>query len=161
MARRTASRMAAVQAVYQMETGGEDAKTIIEEYRLHRLGKPVDGTEMLLPDGILFGRIVEGVSGRYEELEQIIGAALRKQSRYRDASEAGDEAAAEEGRKPPLPEPLLYAVLLCGACELLAHPETDAPIIISDYIDVTHGFYGGGEPKMVNAVLDTIAKAVR
>lgn len=158
MARRTASRMAAVQAVYQMETAGEDAKTIIEEYRLHRLGKPVDGAEMVLPDGILFGRIVEGVSGRYKELEQVIGAALRKQSRYRGSSESGN---GEEAARPMLPEPLLYAVLLCGACELLAHPETDAPVIISDYIDVAHGFYDGGEPKMVNAVLDTIAKAVR
>jgi N utilization substance protein B len=58
-------------------------------------------------------------------------------------------------------EPLLTSILACGTYELLAHHETDAPIIISDYLHITHGFFAGPESKMVNGVLDAIAKEIR
>jgi N utilization substance protein B len=58
-------------------------------------------------------------------------------------------------------EPLLTAILVCGTYELLAHPEIDAPIIISDYLHVTHGFFEGSESKLVNGILDALAKEVR
>ena len=58
-------------------------------------------------------------------------------------------------------EPLLSAILICGTYELLAHGEIDAPIIIADYLHVTHGFFEGSESKLVNGVLDALAKELR
>jgi N utilization substance protein B len=43
----------------------------------------------------------------------------------------------------------------------LAHHDIDVPVIISDYLDITHAFYEGSESKLVNGVLDQISKAVR
>ena len=58
-------------------------------------------------------------------------------------------------------EALIYSILICGAAELLAHLDIDAPVIINEYLDVTHAFYDTGESKLVNGVLDAIAGKVR
>ena len=56
---------------------------------------------------------------------------------------------------------MLKSVLLCGICELLIHTETDAPIIVNDYLNVTHEFYDQKQVSFVNGVLDAVAKLVR
>ncbi len=143
IARASAARLAAVQAVYQMLGNNQSAQSVISEYRLHRLGETVDGVEMVTPDGILFQTVVEGVYDRMNTLEDMIVAALQK-----------------SGKTKPS-EPLLMAILLCGTFELLMNPDVDAPVILSDYLNVTHAFYEKGESKLVNALLDAIKKAVR
>lgn len=143
IARASAARLAAVQAVYQILTNDQSAQSVISEYRLHRLGEAVDGMEMVTPDGILFQKIVEGVYDQMNMLEEMLVAALQK-----------------NGKTKPS-EPLLMAVLLSGAFELLMNTEVDAPVIVSDYLNVTHAFYETGESKLVNALLDAIKKAVR
>ena len=143
IARATAARLAAVQAVYQMLANNQSAQSVISEYRLHRLGQAVDGVEMVTPDGVLFLKVVEGVYDRLNTREEMLGAAFQKSNKTRPS------------------EPLLMAVLLCGAYELLMNTEVDAPVILSDYLNVTHAFYETGESKLVNALLDAIKKAVR
>lgn len=143
IARASAARLAAVQAVYQILANDQSAQSVISEYRLHRLGQAVDGVEMVTPDGILFQSIVEGVYDRMNMLEEMIVAALQK-----------------NGKSKPS-EPLLMAVLFCGTYELLMNTEIDAPVILSDYLNVTHAFYETGESRLVNALLDAIKKAVR
>lgn len=143
IARSSAARLAAVQAVYQMLGNNQSAQSVISEYRLHRLGEKVDGVEMVTPDGILFQTIVEGVYDRMNTLEDMIVAALQK-----------------NGKSKPS-EPLLMSILLCGTFELLMNLDVDAPVILSDYLNVTHAFYEQGESKLVNALLDAIKKAVR
>lgn len=142
-ARATAARLAAVQAVYQMIANDQAAASVISEFRLHRIGKPVDGQEMVTPDGVLFESIVRGAYDRWNELEGMIGAAFAK-----------------SGKSAPS-EPLLLAVLMCGSWELMANLDIDAPLIMSEYLNVTHAFYDQGESKLVNAVLDSVKKAVR
>ena len=58
-------------------------------------------------------------------------------------------------------EPLLNAVFLCGAFELMVLQAIDFPVIISDYLHVTHAFFDKGEAKLVNALLDSIRQTVR
>ncbi len=143
--RRTSARLAAVQAVYQMRAGGQDARQVVGEYRLFRLGKPVDGAALAAPDDTLFASIVSGLESRKDDVMSLVSGAL-------EGRHKGDAAALE---------PLLLGIMMCGAYELLAHHDVDVPIIIADYLDITHSFYDGGESKIVNAVLDRIAKNVR
>lgn len=137
------ARLAAVQAVYQILTNDQSAQAVISEYKLHRLGKEEGCAEMVTPDGVLFQAVVEGVYERMNALEDMIGAAFQK-----------------AGKTKPS-EPLLMAILLCGAYELLNHLDTDAPLIVSDYLNVTHAFYELGESKLVNAILDSVKSSIR
>lgn len=143
IARASAARLAATQAVYQIMTNEQSAQSVVSEYKLYRLGKPVDDVEMVTPDGVLFQAIVEGVYERMNHLEGLVA-----------------DAAAKGGKTAPV-EPLLMAVLLCGAWELFANHDIDAPVIVSDYLNVTHAFYEQGEAKLVNGMLDAIRQAVR
>ncbi|HEY8192256.1 MAG TPA: transcription antitermination factor NusB, partial [Alphaproteobacteria bacterium] len=128
-ARASAARLAAVQAVYQILANEQSSASVISEYKLHRLGKPVDGEEMVTPDGALFQTVVDGVYQRMNLLEEMIESAMKS------------------GKKSKPSEPLLMAILLCGAFELLANLDIDAPVIVSDYLNVTHAFYEQGESK--------------
>ncbi len=142
-ARATAARLAAVQAVYQIITNDQPASSVISEYRLHRFNQPVDEVEMVTPDGTLFQDIVSGTYDRWNELESILSAALEK-----------------SGKSLPS-EPLLRGIMLCGAWELLSNHDADGPLIVAEYLDVTHAFYDQGESRLVNAVLDSVLKSVR
>jgi len=148
-ARRTAARLAAVQAYYQMLSNEQKADDVIEEFKMHRLGKPVDDNEMVLPDGVLFTKIVKGVTQRSDDLSSIIDTFLAA----RDSTKSSKTLESLET--------LLRSILLCGSFELLAHHDIDAPIIIADYLDISHAFFESGEAKLVNAALDHVNKAVR
>ena len=148
IARLTAARLAAVQAVYQMALNDQNAASVIGEFKLHRLGKPVDGEDMVLADGILFEDIVRGLSHRMDDARGLLDAALGKRGEGQDGKVKGVE-------------PLLHSILICGTYELMAHGQYDAPLIISDYINISKSFYDDGGPKLVNAVLDSVNKAVR
>jgi len=140
-ARSSAARLAAVQAVYQMLTNDQVASVVTEEFLSRRLGKPVDGIDMVVPDGTLFKSVVNGVETRKDDLIGLIKGAQK------------------EGKS--ISEPLLNAILLCGAYELLAHHDTDTPLVIAEYLHVTQAFYDQGESKLVNGILDHIGKSVR
>jgi transcription antitermination protein NusB len=138
-ARMSAARLAAVQALYRMMLNRDTATTVIREFAAYRFNEKIDDEDMVLPDGILFERIVKGLDMRRGEVELLVTERL------------GDR----------VPEPLLMSVLLCGAYELLAHTDIDAPIIIADYLHVTKAFYDKSEAGLVNAVLDALRPLVR
>jgi N utilization substance protein B len=146
VARKSAARLAAVQAVYQMSLNNQTAADVIAEFIDFRIGKSVDGEKMVAADGALFTEIVKGLDAREDDATDFVKKAMETRSI------AG---------KSNIVEPLLESILLCGAYELMANGTTDAPIIISDYVNVAHSFYADGAPQLVNAVLDTINKAIR
>lgn len=160
-ARLSAARLAAAQAVYQMIANQQGAVSVTEEFIERRLGQPLDGAAMVMPDGVLFRDIVRGVDERRADLDELIQAAARKPDAALEPETAQDPEAAQNEAVFAAHEPLLRAVVLCGAYELLAHGETDAPIIIADYLHVTHAFFDQGEARLVNAILDQIRRAVR
>ncbi len=140
-ARMSAARLLGVQAVYQMLSDkNQKPDTVIKEYLNHRAGMEVDGETMVSPDEDHFTTVVRGVTEHQEQLQTMI-----KKNRGKD-----DKI-----------EPLLNAIFLCGAFELMVIQAIDAPIIIADYIHVAHAFYEGGEAKLVNAVLDSMRQTVR
>lgn len=143
-----AARLAAVQAVYQAALNPQDTKPAIDEYKRRHMGQPVDEQDMVPPDETLFSRVISGLETRRSDVEALVDGAL---------------SASGPGRNPRdlSGEPLLKAILLCGATELLIRPEIDPPIVISDYIEVTHAFYDQGEHKLVNAILDKIKSSLQ
>ncbi len=142
-ARRKAARLAAVQALYQIELSGTGVEAAIGEFVKHRFGEEVDGAQFVAADPQLFADIVRGASHRRPEVDGLLSGAL-------DA-------------KFPLErlEMLLRAILRAGAYEVFAHTGTHPRILISEYVDVAHAFFAGREPGMVNGVLDNVARKVR
>jgi N utilization substance protein B len=145
IARNSAARLLAVQAVYQMHKNEQDAKTVIREFLDHRAGVDVegDGEVMVSPNQEHFSDLVQGVEEHINQLGEMV-------SHNRGEKKSGQKT-----------EPLLNAIFLCGAYELMMMPKIDAPVIISDYLHVTHAFYDENEAKLVNAVLDSLKKTVR
>jgi transcription antitermination protein NusB len=141
-AKNLSARLAAVQGVYQSIHNAQSLQSVYEEHLLHRNPPPVDeGAEkMVQPDGTLLKLVLLGIQEQRADIDKMIKASLTRNKE---------------------PEPLLYSILLCGACELLMNTDTDVPIIINDYLNVTHSFYEHGEVSLVNGVLDAIAKSLR
>lgn len=143
---KTSARLYAVQAVYQMLLSGMDAPSVYNDVMVNRVGiePELDGIERPAPE--LLSAILQGVAARRDDLDPVLSAHLKN----------GEDAGAMT-----LKEPLLYALLLCGIYELMAHLDIDAPVIISDYLDVAHAYYQGNEPRMVNGILDAIRPLYR
>lgn len=144
-ARNSAARLLAVQAVYQMHKNDQDAEAVIKEFIEHRTGVDSDGDEMVTPDQDHFALVVRGVTEHVAQLTDMI------------AQNRGKQAENETAKK----EPLLQAILLCGAFELMVLQAIDFPVIISDYLHVTQAFYEEGESRLVNGLMDSIRKTVR
>ena len=135
------ARLCAVQAVYQHRVNPGPQAALLEEYPHRRKSEDAQGETLPDPDGALLKNILHGVRARRAEIDGLVRAHLNP-VRRRDL------------------EPLLEAVLLCGAEEIL-RGEADAPLIINDYLEIAHGFYSQGEVALVNAVLDAVAAALK
>lgn len=140
-AKNTAARLSAVQALYQASRNKQDAGGLVSEYLAYRAEAEFEGEKPVKMDGALFRKVVQGVYERAADLENVINQNLLKENKGM--------------------EPLLKAILLCASYELMAHTEVDAPIIINDYLNITHSFYEEGEAKLVNGVLDKISNNFR
>jgi transcription antitermination protein NusB len=141
-AQKTGARLAAVQVLYQMRLNNQEAQSAVHEYIKHRNGFNLDGDVFVPADEDMLQEIITGVQTRWTDIDDVVTAALAT------------------GGKTEV-EPLLDAILRAGTFELLAQGHTDTGIIIHDYLNITAGFYDGSEPKLVNAILDRIAKTVR
>ena len=142
--RRTAARIAAVQALYQRDMSDDSTiDDIIAEFTEYHPRVENDEAPPLKVDPTLFADITRGAADRLEEVDVLITTAL------------------VDGWTIDRLEALLRAVLRAGTFELLARPETPAKVIINQYIDVAHAFFGRGEPGFVNGVLDRLAHRLR
>lgn len=141
-AQKTAARLAAVQILYQMKMNNQDAPSALREFISSRIGFNLDGDVFVPADKEMLENIVLGVQERWMDIDAIVMQVLA------------------DGKKDSV-ETLIDGILRCGVYELLAHGDIDTGIIIHDYLNVTAGFFDGSEPKLVNAILDKVAKTVR
>ncbi|MEM7069514.1 MAG: transcription antitermination factor NusB [Pseudomonadota bacterium] len=141
--KRGAARLAAVQALYQMEMTGARINEIVEEYENIRIGKEVDGDEYLEADLGWFRGIVSGVVSGQKELDPLIHNTL-----------PSDWPLARI-------DTLLRSVLRCGVFELVRRKDVPPKVVISEYLEITKSFFSDDEPGLVNGVLDRIAKDSR
>ena len=122
--RRGAARLAAVQALYQMDIAGTDLNDILAEFESHRLGGEVDGDKYLPAEAAFFRDIVRGVVAEQRNLDPAIDQALSK------------------GWPLKRIETVLRAILRAGAYELNKRNDIPARVIVSEYVDVAHAFVG-------------------
>ncbi|MCO5154224.1 MULTISPECIES: transcription antitermination factor NusB [unclassified Shinella] len=140
---RGAARLAAVQALYQMDIGGSGVLEVVAEYEAHRLGQEVDGDTYLKADASWFRSIVSGVVRDQRLLDPMIGAALQ------------DDWALSRV------DSTVRAILRAGTFELKERRDVPVAVIVTEYVEIAKAFFEDEEPKLVNAVLDRIAKQLR
>ena len=137
---RTAARLAAVQAIYQMSMTDETSEKIVEEFVKYRLQVLDENFSIGLPDISLFRELVFGTAKEIKLIDDLINDVL------------------VEGWSSERLESTLRAILRVASYELKYHTATPSAVVISEYIDVTHAFYDDKAAGLVNGVLDKISK---
>ncbi|MEY9185352.1 N utilization substance protein B [Bradyrhizobium sp. USDA 326] len=141
--RRGAARLAAVQALYQMDIAGAGINDIFAEFESHWLGNEVEGDTYLPAEAAFFRDVVSGVVRDQKKLDPLIDEALSK------------------GWPLKRIEAILRAVLRAGAYELQQRKDVPGRVVVSEYVDVANAFVDREETGMVNAVLDQIGRQFR
>jgi N utilization substance protein B len=141
--RRGAARLAAVQALYQMDIAGAGVNDIFAEFESHWLGNEVEGEEYLPAEAAFFRDIVSGVVRDQGKIDPMLDDALNR------------------GWPLKRIEAILRATMRAGAYELGHRKDVPARVVIKEYVDVAHAFVEADEAGMVNAVLDQIARQFR
>lgn len=145
---RTGARVAAVQALFNAEASGESVETVLDQFVRHRLGPQPgsDGFEdgrVEAADVPLFVRVLRGAATEPARLDELIAQRL-------SANWALNRL-----------DPVLRALLRAAAGELRDPEGPPAKVVIAEYMDVAHGFFGGEEPRFANGVMDALARGLR
>jgi N utilization substance protein B len=145
---RTASRVAAVQALFQAEQAGDNPETVIDQFVRHRLGN-VEGQ-----DGFEDGRIPDA---EVKLFSRVVREAVRRQ----DAIDPMLVEALPDDWPLARIDPVLRALLRAGTAELSMTDGPPSRVVINEYLDIARGFFTGPEPGLANAVLDRVARILR
>jgi N utilization substance protein B len=145
---RTASRVAAVQALFQAEQAGDNPETVIDQFVKHRLG------DLAGQDGFEDGRIPDAEVPLFA---RVVREAVRRQ----DAIDPLLTEVLPEDWPLARLDPVLRALLRAGVAELTMADGPPAKVVINEYLDIARGFFTGPEPGMTNGVLDKVARSVR
>ena len=140
---RSAARLAAVQALYQLDMEATPLAKLLDEFHQHRLGAEIEGDQYAAAETAFFDDIVQGVSARKDEIDALLA----------------DKLAA--GWKIERLDKTMLQVLRAGVFELIARADVPTPTVITEYVDVAHAFFEPREAKFVNGLLDAVAKVVR
>ncbi len=142
--RRTVSRLAAVQALYQLELNPTlDAEAVVREFARYRLGQEIEGDQLAEADPAFFAEIVRGVTADQDRLDADISIAL-----------------VEDWPLARL-DSVLRAILRAGAWELVHRADVPPRVSISEYISLAHAFFTDKEPALANGVLDRLGRTFR
>ena len=140
---RAAARLAAVQALYQLEMENPAVPRLIHEFHQHRLGATIGDDQYAEADVAFFDDVVKGTAARLAEIDERIVAKL-----------------ASGWTMERLDKPM-KAILRCGTYELIARADVPTGAAISEYVDVAKAFYDARESGFVNGLLDAIGRDVR
>jgi N utilization substance protein B len=142
-AERSAARLAAVQALYQMDVAGKGLTDAMAEFEAFWIGREVEGIAFAPAENAFFRELLVGTVEHQRAVDPMIDRALAS------------------GWPLTRIEAVLRAILRAGAYELAFRKDVPARAAISEYVEITHGFYGDDEPGLVNAVLDAVAREAR
>lgn len=140
---RRAARLAAVQAIYQMELTGASAGEVAEEFVAHRFAAEAEIAPAGEPDEEFFTAIVNGVPQHQAEIDRAIAGSLA------------------ENWKLQRIDSILRAILRAACFELIARRDVPGKVVIDEYVELAHAFFNGDEPSFVNAILDKLARRKR
>ncbi|MFM2423038.1 MAG: hypothetical protein RL291_1568 [Pseudomonadota bacterium] len=142
MTRRQA-RLAAVQALYQMDLAGTGLDAVIAEFISFRFGPDAEDPVTAGADAEHFAILVKAAVARQRDIDPILDQQLAQGWRLKRI------------------DAIVRAILRTGVAELLERADVPPRVVITEYVDVANAFFEGDEPKVVNAVLDKIARRLR
>jgi transcription antitermination protein NusB len=140
---RSAARLAAVQALYQLDMGKVGIAKLLAEFHAHRLGAEIEDVQYAEAESDFFDDVVSGVDARREEIDALIDSKLGdtwKMSRL---------------------DKTLLQILRAGTYEMIARADVPTASVITEYVDVAHAFFDQKEANFVNGLLDAVAKEKR
>lgn len=141
---RSASRLAAVQALYQMELSDQNSEVALKEFLDHRLGREIEGDQYAEADEKYFADLVRGVVARQEEIDGALARVLMKEWSF-------DRI-----------DPTMRAIMRSAVFELLAKPDTPARVIVNEYLTIATAFFeDGAEMAFLSGVLNRMARELR
>lgn len=138
---RSVARLAAVQALYQMETAGAGVEAVIREFSDHRFDRDIEGHTLAQADETYFAAIVRGAVADQVKIDRAIAKRLAA------------------GWKLERIDATLRAIFRAAGYELISH-SAPVEVVIDEYVEITKSFFEGPEPGFVNAALDGLAKDV-
>jgi N utilization substance protein B len=141
--RRSAARLAAVQALYQMDVAEAGLNEILAQFESHWIGRELEGEQYLPAEAAFFRDVVSGVVREQRSLDRSIDAALAENWPLKRI------------------EAIMRAVLRAGAYELTHRKDVPPRVVVSEYVDVANAFVDREETGMINAVLDHLARHLR
>jgi transcription antitermination protein NusB len=142
-ATRTVARLAAAQALYEIEVASASPHEVVPAFVSSGFKGLIDEAEAGPADAAFFEKLVLGTVGDLATIDPMLTTALEPEFSL--------------GRL----EVLLRAILRLGAYELIAFGDVPAKVVITEYVELTHDFFGSREPGLVNAVLDRLARLLR
>ncbi len=137
---RSVARLAAVQALYQMETAGAGVEAVVREFGDHRFDADLEGEPLAHVDEVFFAELARGVVGAQREIDGAISQRLAA------------------GWKLERLDATVRAILRCAAFELRFRKDVPQEVVINEYLEIAKSFFGGVEAGFVNGVLDSIAR---
>ncbi|WP_127752526.1 MULTISPECIES: transcription antitermination factor NusB [unclassified Devosia] len=137
---RGAARLAAVQALYQMDVGHQSLEDTLAQFGAFHLGREIEGEQYLPADADFFRQIVVGVAKHQLEVDPAVDRALA------------------EGWPMERVDATLRAILRAAAFELLRRRDIPPRVVITEYVDVAKAFYEDDASGLVNATLDAMAR---
>lgn len=140
---RSSARLAAVQALYQMEVADAGLADIIAEFESHWIGREVEGEQYKPAELAFFRDVASGVLADQRAIDRQLDDSLTAGWPLRRV------------------EALMRAILRAGLYELKSRPDVPARVAIKEYVDIAGAFFAREESGMINAVLDSLARAVR
>lgn len=140
---RGTARLAAVQALYQMDVARTNARNVIDEFIRHRFLDEADRAHYDKADVGFFEDLVLGAVREQRKIDPLVAQHLA------------------EGWKLSRIDSILRAILRSAGYELEMRRDVPARVIINEYVEIAHAFFGGDEPRVVNGILDSIARALR
>ena len=140
---RSRARLAAVQALYQMDLAETDLGAVLEEFSANPLVDEAEGDGLGKPDVEHMTRVLKGVVARQREIDPLIDNQLAT------------------GWRLVRIDSIVRAILRAASFELMELADVPARVVISEYVEVAHAFFEGDESKVVNGVLDQLARKLR
>ena len=140
---RTVARLAAVQALYQMELAGAGVEAVVREFTDHRFDRDIEGETLAEADEAFFSDLVHGVVGDQAAVDKAVTARLAT------------------GWRLERLDATLRAILRAGGWELMHRPDVPVEVAIDEYVEIAKSFFEGPEPGFVNGALDGLARDAR
>lgn len=141
--RRSAARLGAVQALYQMDLSGSDVGETLAQFSARVMGENFEDGQCGEAD--------------YRHLKDVVDGVVREQKTIDPAVDQILDKAWPLHRL----DSTVRAILRAGAYELMFMDRVPARVAISEYVDVADAFFGTEEPRFVNGVLDRLARLKR